>query len=453
MKKSGILLFLLICLPAGAPSKMMAQADENTDELIVISKAPSQVPVAVPDFLPKYSGPSARELSVKLAQILREDLDATGLFQIIPQELHLQSLPVSEDKEDYKAWAMIGAEAVVRGIFELRGEDLYQIELRFYDVTANRMVLGKRYTGSVKSLRRMIHRFADEILNWLTGERGCFETRIAFVSDHTGRREIYTMDSDGEDVQPVTENRTLNLSPEWLDPENIFFTSYKKVQPQLFLKNISDGQEMQVTQKTRFNLGAAVSQQGKRVALAIQGTGGNIDIYLMNADGSDIRRVTTNEAIDISPAWSPDSRFMAFVSDRTGSPQIHMLNIMAGAESPRNPSVRISWKGDYNTSPEFSPDGKRVVYSGQVKGQFDLFLINLGQEGEKAVTRLTETAWNEEDPAWSPDGRMIVYSSNQKGDYDIHTISLFGGKTRRLTDSPSYEGAPKWSPSLRTSSP
>jgi TolB protein len=446
---------LLILIPL-LGTALLIRAETESEEpggFVVISKAPSQVPIAVPDFLARQLDPSSREIPSALARILRADLEASGLFQVISPELYLQTPGVPERDKDFSAWSMIGAEACVRGILDRKSEERYQVELRFYDVSAKRMVLGKRYTGSVESLRRMIHRFADEILLWLTGKRGCFETRIAFVSDRSGRKEIYIMDSDGENIHPVTSNRTLNLGPVWLDPERILYTSYKKVQPQVYLRQIPGGQERQITSETRFNLGPAASPNGTKIALALENPGGNIDIYLMNPDGSNIYRITTSAAIDLSPAWSPDAMFLAFVSDRTGNPQIYLFNLHAGSEGPRNQPIRLSWEGDYNVSPAWAPDGRRVAFSGRRGGQFDLFLINLDQEGKRTITRLTDTAWNEEDPAWSPDGRMLIYSSNQKGDYDIYTISVFAEKTRRLTESPSHEGSPAWSPTLKREGP
>jgi TolB protein len=410
------LILIWAMLMQGWPVLVHAQAEEPDQEFVVISKAPRQVPVAVPDFLPKYPGHASRELSVKLAQILREDLDASGLFQVIPMELYLQALPLAEGGEDFNAWGMIGAEACARGIFDQSSEGSFQIELRFYDVT---------------------------------GKRGCFETRIAFVSDRTGRKEIYIMDSDSENIQPVTKNKTLNLSPEWLDSRSLLYTSYRKVLPQLYIARIGEGIERQITDKTRFNLGAAVSPGKDKIAVAMENMAGNIDIYMMNTDGSDIRRVTTSDAIDLSPAWSPDSRFLAFVSDRTGSPQIYLLNLLAGSESSRNRPVRLTQEGGYNTSPAWSPDGKRIAFVARIEGQFDLFMINLDKEGRNTITRLTTTPFSEEDPGWSPDGRMLVYCSNQRGNYDVYTISIFSGKTRRLTDWDAYDGAPAWSPGLR----
>ncbi len=457
---------LLILIPLfGTTPLIRAETEDTSGEsevsgwFVVISKAPSQVPIAVPDFsegpggLARYIDPCSREIPGTLAQILRADLEASGLFQVISPELYLQAISVPGRKEDFSAWSMIGAEACVRGILDRRGEELYQVELRFYDVTAKRMVLGKRYTGSVENLRRMIHRFADEILLWLTGERGCFETRIAFVSDRSGRKEIFLMDSDGENLHPVTSNRTLNLGPEWLGAEKILYTSYKKVQPQVYLWHIPMSKEYQITRKTRFNLGPATSPNGRKIALAMETPGGNIDIYLMTHDASNIYRITTSPAIDLSPTWSPDARFLAFVSDRTGSPQIYLFNLHAGSEGPRNQPICLTREGNYNTSPAWSPDGKRIAFSGRRGAQFDLFLINLDQETKRTITRITDTPWNEEDPAWSPDGRMLIYSSNQKGNYDIYTISIFAEKTRRLTESPSDEMSPAWSPGLKREGP
>lgn len=454
MKSGRIIAFLLGLLVSQAVAAEINLPDEPTaEDFIVISKAPSQVPIAVPDFLIKYSDPYSRKAPASLAQVLRNDLEASGLFKVIPQEFYLQKLRLLDSKEDFAAWSMIGAEACARGILDCRGDDLYSVELRFYDVTSKSMVLGKRYTGSEQSLRRMIHRFADEILLWLTGKRGSFETRIAFVSDISGRKEIYVMDSDGYNIQPVTNNRTLNLAPEWLDEDRLVYTSYRKVQPHLFMWQREDAGETRITYKTSFNLGAAASPDGRNLALALENPGGNIDIYVMKTDASRILRITSNPGIDLSPTWSPDARFLAFVSDRSGGPQIYMFSLDAGTEGTKNKPVRLTEEGSYNTGPAWSPDGKRIAFAGRRGNQFDLFMIELDRSQGSNLVRLTETPWNEEDPAWSPDGRMLVYSSNKGGNYDLYTISIYAGKTRRLTDSESMEAAPAWSPCLRKEEP
>lgn len=429
-----------------------ARAQETSGfegEFLVITKAPQRFPVAVPNFWVATANPEDQAAAQRLTELLRQNFQFSGVLKVLDPKSYLITL-TPPGEEDYRAWTLIGAEALLRGFLTRAADHQVQLELRLYDLAKQEMVLGKRYTGSEQSLHQMVNRFSDEVLEWLTGKRGAFETQIALVSDQTGRKEIYVMDSDGTNFRPVTSNRTLNLAPEWWpDSTRLLYTSYKSKNPDLYVLDTQDGREWRISNRPGLNTSAAFRPDGQKIALVLTLREGNSDIFLLNPDGSGLTQVTSSWAIDISPAWSPDGRFLAFVSDRAGSPQIYLLDLSRGAESEANRPVRLTWEGDYNCSPAWSPDGQRIAFSGRRGGRFDLMVMELGKNQAGVARPLTETPYDEEDPAWSPDGRFLAFASNRDGNYDIFVLSIYGGAVRRLTESPANETAPAWSGRLK----
>ena len=440
--------FGLILLAAAA-----ALAQDNAGppaEFTIITKSPQRYPVAVPDFLTSAGNPADRETALRLTALLRQDLQSSGVLSVVDPKTYLAAAPSSSGEEDYGAWSTIGADALIRGILTRTPEGRVQLELKLFDLSKRELALGKRYTGSEEALRQMVHRFADEVMLWLTGKRGSFESRIALVSNKSGRKEIFVMDSDGGNLRQVTSNRTLNLCPAWWpNSDRLLYTSYKAKNPDLYVLDIFENKEWRISNRPGLNMGAAFRPDGQKLALVLTLQPGNSDIYLVNPDGSGLTQITSSWAIDVSPTWSPDGKYLAFVSDRSGNPQVYLLDLSRGAESQSNRPVRLTWQGDYNSSPSWSPDGKYIAFAGRRKGQFDLFVLDLDQGEYGTVRPLTNTTYNEEDPAWSPDGRFIAFSSNRTGNYDIYAISVYGGTARQLTDWPSNETAPAWSGSLK----
>ena len=436
-----IIYALVIVFLAGVAS---AQPEET--EFIVISKAPTMARIAILEF--RISNPALAEKSLELAQLLKTDLERSGLFEIIPPEAYLQPKPFIEEEIDWQAWNMIDCQAVIVGELEETPEEKFQLILKLYDVLAQKLAVGKKYIGGEQSLRRMIHRFADETVLWLTGKRGGFESRIAFVSDRTGRKEIYVADSDGKNIRQLTKTSKLNLSPCWLDGSRLYYTGYDRGNPDLYLVDIFSGKKMLISSRKGLNITPAVGPRGKKLALAMESPGNNLDIYITNPDGSHPLRLTYYPSAELSPTWSPDGHYLAFVSDRTGTPQIYMMDLYRGSEASGNRPVRLTFEGDYNTSPAWSPDGRYLAYCRRIGNQFDLFLIDFQAGGTNAEVQLTQTHYNEEDPSWSPDGRMLIYSANPHGNYDIFMISIYSKKPIQITDWDSNETQPSWSENL-----
>lgn len=439
--KIPLLIIAAVLLP-------LAVAGDDEYEFIVITKAPRRVRVAAPD-VKFISQPAAGDESDRvLTRILRDTIELAGLFELVAPDAYPYPVVATGRGEDFAAWQLIGTDLLIRTDLAAIDQDRYQAEFRCYDIRQKKVVLGKRYTGAGDMINRMALRYMDELIGWLTTRKSSLDARIAFVTDLNliRRTEIHVMDTDGSHDQPVTRNRTLNLSPSWSpDGRYLVYTGYRGRNPDLYIADLVDNKEWRFFSKQGLNSSPEFSPDGRLIAFTREGTDGNIDICVIGVNGQDLKRITFAASNEVSPSWSPDSMMLAFASDRTGNPQIYLLDLTRGPESQRNPAVRLTNEGSYNTFPAWSPDGRWIAYSGRVGGQFELFLIDMTGQG-RTVRRLTATSSNEETPSWSPDSRFLVYASNKYGNYDIYVMSIYGGSPRRITQGTAQERMPAWSP-------
>jgi TolB protein len=387
--------------------------------------------------------PDVGKLSEGIADAIVYDLDLSGWFKVLDRAAYIenpQKSGVVLGSFDFKDWSTIGAEGLVKGGFTIQGEEV-TVELRLFDVFQNKERVGKRYVGRVKDYRRIAHKFADEIINQFTGVPGIFNTRIAYVSTSGGRfKEIHVAHLDGSEKFQVTDNHTINLSPDWSpDGRSILYSSFKDRNQTLYLFELFSGKEIRFTPGAggRY-LSGRVSPDGQSIVATLESSG-NTNLYLLDRSGKLIRQLTQDTGIEVSPAWSPDGKQIVYVSDRSGSPQLYILDLASGK------SRRLTYSGSYNTSPEWSPRGDRIVYTGRVGGRFAIFTIAVDGGDPR---RLTAESFDSEDPTWSPDGRFIAFSSNRAGRYHLYVMQAGGDNQRRLTGSGGDDTKPNWSPRL-----
>lgn len=381
-------------------------------------------------------------LSERIADVIADDLDRSGWFRIIDRSAyieHPQRTGIRLGEFDYRDWTTIGAEGLVKGGFRIIGEQV-TFEFWLHDVFRQQPILGKTYKGSLRDARRMAHRFVDEIILKLTGVRGPFDTRIAYVS--TGRdrfKEIYVSHLDGTDKKKVTNNRTINLFPSWTpDGKGLVFLSFKTGKPQVLGFDLRTNQETPISTGNGLSLRGRWSPDGRYLATPLERQG-NQDLYLLNRTGHIVERLTRNASIDISPTWSPDGRRVAFVSDRHGSPQIYVVELATGKIR------RLTFKGNYNQSPDWSPTGELIAFTGRANGVMNIFTIRADGSEHRMITA---NRHNDEDPSWSPDGRFIAFTSDRTGSRRIYTMRRDGESQRRLTGSTADDTHPSWSPRL-----
>jgi len=412
-------------------------AQRAVDYLDISNPYLRKIPVAIPLFKYLPENDEAKSLSAEITVLMTDTLEFTGFFKIIDPKsflVDLQKSGISGNSLNFQSWTAIGAELLVTGGFELK-DNLVVMELRLYDTFNGRLLVGKKYKGWKSDSRRIIRKFCNEIILRLTGTRGFFDSRIIFVSNGTGNKELYICDFDGFNIQRVTYHNTISLSPAWSsDGKWIAYTSYKKRKPDLYIWNLKerrgsviDFNGINVTpawRPNRFSLAAALSKSG------------NSEIYLLTGTGKIVKRLTFDWGIDISPSWSPDGKQIAFVSNRCGSAQIYILDVATGK------AKRITFEGKYNSSPAWSPRGDKIAFSGRNNGRFDIFVINT--DGSN-ISQLTRNNSNNESPNWSPDGNLIVFSSNRSEKNRIYVMTAYGTDQRQLLSMPGEQSEPSWS--------
>ena len=400
-----------------------------------------KIPIAIPVFLKLSPDDTSATLSKEASTLLSDTLAFTGYFKIMDPGAFLLDPQngAALTNINFHNWTSIGAELLVTGGVMVEDDHL-EMELRLYDTFKEQMLVGKRYKGTVTDRRRIIRRFCSEIVYSLTGDKGVFDSKIAFISTSSGHKEVYICDFDGYDPKRSTNLKSITLSPAWSsDGQWLAFTSYSKGKPDLYIKHLTE------------NRGAVISKKGINISpawvpgefllAATLSFSGDPEIYLLTGTGEMVKRLTRKRGIDVSPTFSPDGKRMAFVSKRSGTPQIYIKDLDSGQVN------RLTFEGRYNTQPSWSPKGNKIVYSGLAQGRSDIFVI--GTNGQNPI-QLTHDSGNNESASWSPDGSLIVFSSTREGPSRIYVMTAFGTDQRRLIAIAGEQTEPQWSPRLST---
>ncbi|MBI3399348.1 MAG: Tol-Pal system beta propeller repeat protein TolB [Deltaproteobacteria bacterium] len=431
-----IFLFIVVFL---AVFSLPCQAKVYID---INAPAGKRLPIAIPDIKNLGGLNIQSEIGSNLRDIIVHDLEFTGLFNIIDKKAYLEDQNKQEFNIDFKDWQVIGADALIKGVLIAEEEGL-TVELKLFDTFQVKMLVGRRYMGEKTDIRKIAHRFANEAIEALTGEKGIFDTKLLFVSNISGNKEICITDYDGYNVKQITKNGSINLSPQW-SPEGkrILYTSYKEGQPYLYMLDLTTGRETRISNQPGLNIGARWSPSGKEIALTLS-KDGNPELYIVELEGMRLKRLTNNWAIDVSPSWSPDGKRLVFVSDIGGNPHIYMIN------SDGTGNVRLTYEGKYNAAPAWSPKGDKIAFSRLDGGKFNILVMNSDGTGE---TRLTSNSGDNENPTWSPDGRYIAFTSTMDGAAGIYVIRNNGENQKRITIDNMDKGDktfPAWSPYVK----
>lgn len=399
-----------------------------------------KIPMAVPVFQAQTASQAEGEVVSGFADKIQNMLEFTGYFKMLDRAGFLydpQTSGITETQLNFGNWTAVGAEMLVTGGVKVKGNAL-MAELRLFDTFKSKLLVGRRYQGELKDQRAMAQRFCTEVIKALTGHEGFFYSRLAFVSNGSGHKEIYTCDFDGTDVRQITKKRSITSFPAWsMDRRYMAFTSFAHGPSQIFIRNMKTGQEQRVQFK-----GVQIAPRWRPNHFELSATlslAGDQEIYLLTGTGKMIKRLTNSRGIDVDASWSPDGKKMAFVSKRSGRPQIYIKEI----ETDR--VQRLTYEGNYNTQPSWSPKGDLIAYSSMEEGQINIFVIDV--EGNNPV-QLTYDQQDNEAPCWSPDGSMIVFSSNREGRSRIYVMTAYGTDQRRLLNMPGEQFHPKWSSNI-----
>ncbi len=436
--KIARLLALSVCLLILVQAPRAANADLKYIDLT--NPFLRKIPMAIPVFQSMTRHPSEMEQVVPFSNELQEMLAFSGYFKMLDRGSFLhdpQGSGITQATINFRNWTTVGAELLITGGVRMEGGQLVS-ELRLFDTFKAKLLIGKRYRGSVEDRREAVKRFCSEVLLALTGQPGFFNSQMAFVSNGTGNKEIFRCEFDGKHIRQVTQKRSISSFPAWSsNGRYLAFTSFDRGPVQVVIKDLKTNVENRVRYKgvqiapawvpNRFELTATLSH------------GGDQEIYLLTGKGKMIKRLTKSRGIDVDAAWSPDGKKIAFVSKRSGRPQIYIKEIDSGRV------MRLTFEGNYNTQPNWSPKGNMIAYSSMAQGEINIFVIDI--EGNDPI-QLTFNQGDNEAPSWSPDGSLIAFSTTREGKSRIYVMTAYGTDQRRLLSMPGEQFHPRWSPNI-----
>jgi TolB protein len=427
----ALLLFVAI-LPSAAGGQVI--------ERELRERVTPRITIAIAGFAPYVL--NGEDVGTLGGSILTADLRFTTVFDVMEPSIlpfHPASVQLDRERPLFPGLNALKIQHLAVGQVSGRGREAV-VEGRLYDVTTGNMVFGKRYVGDPKFYRLIIHRFADDIMFNLTGEKGVAQTRIAFVTGVSRTaKELFVMDYDGSTPMAITGNQSINLSPRWSpDGRLIAYTSYRNGNPDIFVLNFDSGRRDALAAHRGLTDAAAWSPawspDGQWLVFAM-GAGGATNLFLLPRGGGTPRPLTTGLSISVSPSFSPNGRQIVFNSDRGGSPQIYVMDV--DGTNLR----RVTFQGNYNSSPRWSPRGEKIVFMCRLAGN-QICLINPDGSGQQQLT----SQGNNEDPSWSADGRHIAFTSTRTGRRDIFVMHADGTEQARLTNNGRDNYLPDWSP-------
>ena len=413
-----ILLGLL--LPLAAPAQT---------EITIIGGGAQQYPIAITNL------PGEAALPHAIAQIVRDDLARSGLFKLIDAS----NLPVPAEAAQVRMadWSGRGAGYLAFGRVTPTADGRFTARVALVDI-AKKVELGSfSYTLAPAQARVTGHRIADDIYEKVTGEKGFFNTKIAYVKKAGARFDLIVADSDGQNEQSALTSREPIISPRWSpDGNRLAYVSFENRKPQIWVHEIYTSKRMLVGNFRGSNSAPAWSPDGNTLAIALTLTGGT-QIYSIPATGGESRRLTNSGGIDTEPWFAPDGSIY-FTSDRGGSPQIYRMSGSGGE------ARRITFRGTYNVSPRVSPDGKTLAFVARTNGVFRLSTLDLSSPGQQERV-MTDTD-KDESPSFAPNGKILLYATDVGGRGILATVSADGQTRQRISVTAADAREPAWGP-------
>lgn len=387
----------------------------------------NQIPVAIADFGGEVGSSRA------LTSVVRSDLERSGMFKMVDAS---GAALTETSAVDYMGWKSRGADALAAGSLGPSPDGRLEARFRLYDVNRQSNLGGAAYLTAVPQLRAAGHRISDYIYEKLTGDKGVFSTRIAYVLKSGGRYELQIADADGQNAQAALVSREPIISPAWSpDGTRLAYVSFENKKPIIFVHSLATGKRQVVANFKGSNSAPAWSPDGQRLAIVLTKDGSS-QIYTVSATGTGVQRLTSSGGIDTEPQFSADGAYVYFTSDRGGSPQIYRASASGGG------AERVTFEGSYNVSPRPSPDGKSLAFIARREGRFQLAIMDLASRQVQIIS----DSHKDESPSFAPNSRMIVLATEIGGRGVLSAVSADGRIKQRLSVAAGDVREPAWGP-------
>lgn len=400
------------------------------------------MPIAIPPFV--GAAGSVDELSQNVAQVITADLKRSGLFAPVDPSSFLEPVVPPSVTPNFANWRPLNTQALVSGAVSTTGDGRIMAEYRLWDVVSGQYLVGKQFFASPDNWRRLAHIIADSIYERLTGEKGYFDSRVAFV-DETGSKsqrvkKLAIMDQDGANVRMLTDGEDLVVTPRFSPSrQELVYATLVEGDWLVYLLNLETGQQERIGNFPNMAFSPRFSPDGQQVVLSLQ-QGGNANIYKMDLRTKQMTRLTDSPSIDTAPSFAPSGAQIVFESDRGGEQQLYVMSASGG------PAQRISFgTGRYGT-PVWSPRGDYVAFTKQEGGSFKIGVMRPDGSGERILTE----GFHNEGPTWSPNGRVLMFfrdTGGANGGPQLWSVDITG-YNEQIVPTPGFASDPAWSPLL-----
>jgi TolB protein len=395
----------------------------------------SALPIAV---VPFDTSKVSHKFPVDLAEIVASDLNRSGVLKAMERDA-LPATPHYSNQVKYARWRNAAQDYLVVGRVLETTAGVYTIEFQLLDVLKQKQLVGRSMPARKRNLRSRAHQISDFIYEHITGTRGAFNTRIAYVRAQKNAARKYVLqvaDTDGFNAQNVLESDEPIMSPSWSpDGKSLAYVSFESKRPEIFIQHLATARRTKVSGFRGLNSAPSWSPDGKFLALVLS-KDGSPDIYTLNTATKRLKRLTRHRSIDTEPVWSDDGRDIIFTSDRSGGPQLYQISVEGG--KPR----RITFEGRYNSAANLSPDGKYIAMVHADRGRYKI--AQLERESGN-LTVLTDSSLDES-PSFSPNGKMLLYASTRGNNGFLFVVSIDGRAKHKLSDQAGDIREPVWGP-------
>ena len=420
-------IFQKILLVLSLLAATLAQAQLSIE---ITGAGANRIPVAIANF-----AGDATAAQVVTATV-RSDLERSGLFKLVDPA----GATLDENAQvNFSDWKNRGADALAAGSLARGADGRMEARFRLYDTQKQVSLGGAVFVTGNDQLRAAGHRIADYIYEKLTGEKGIFSTRVAYVVKSGSQFRLQIADADGQGAVTALSSSEPIISPVWSpDGSKLAYVSFEKKKPVIYVHTLASGQRQVVANFKGSNSAPAWSPDGRKLAVVLS-KDGNSQIYVVNADGTGVQRLTQSGGIDTEPRYSPDGGSIYFTSDRGGSPQIYRMSANGGD------AQRVTFEGSYNVSPRPSPDGKSLAFISRRDGRFQLAVMDLASKQVQILTDSTK----DESPSFAPNSRMILIATETGGRGVLSAISSDGRIKQRLSIAAGDVREPAWGPFIQ----